>query len=108
LEIPLERVNNIAFNQSVVERMLRSGDLIIESAGETGRQLLPNVAKPAAVQNHIYRAIETQQARDADRLAGRRSPSVAEELERLDALRQRGVLSEAEFQAQKAELLGRA
>lgn len=106
LEIPLERVNNIAFNQSVFERLLRSGDLIIESAGEMGRQQLPNIGKPAAVQNHIYRAIEAQQARDADRMAGRRAPSVAEELERLDDLRRRGVLTDAEFAAQKAQLLG--
>ena len=32
---------------------------------------------------------------------------VADELEKLDALRERGVLTEAEFQAQKAKLLGR-
>ena len=105
LEIPLERVNNIGFHQSIPERMLRSGDLTIESAGEGGQQLIPNVPKPADVQNNIYRAIEAQQARDADRLAGRRAPSVAEELERLDALRRRGVLTEAEFAAQKAQLL---
>jgi hypothetical protein len=32
--------------------------------------------------------------------------SVPEQLEKLDELRRRGVLSEAEFQAQKAVLLG--
>ena len=33
-EIPLERINDIAFNQTVFERMIGAGDLLIESAGE--------------------------------------------------------------------------
>ena len=106
MEIPLDRVNNIGFKQTVIERMLGAGDLTIESAGEDGRQDLPDMRKPAQVQNAIYRAMESQQQRDADRMVGRSAPSLAEELEKLDALRQRGVLSDAEFAAQKAQLLG--
>ena len=106
LEIPLERVNNIAFSQSLFERMLRSGDLVIESAGETGRSRFSDISHPARVQNEIYRQMEAAQARDAERIGGRAAPSLSEELERLDALRQRGVLSAEEFAAQKARLLG--
>ena len=104
LEIPLERVNNIAFSQSVVERVLRSGDLVIESAGEMGRQTFSDVLRPDRVQNEIYKAMERATERDAVRHASA-GMSVADELERLDGLRARGVLSEAEFQAQKARLL---
>ena len=36
IEIPLERVNTVFFNQAIFERMLGAGDLTIESGGETG------------------------------------------------------------------------
>ena len=107
LEIPLERVNNIHFNQGVFERMLRSGDLMIESGGERGQQMFSNIRRPALVQNEIYRQMEQAQARDADRMAGRRELSIPEQLDKLDELRQRGVITQAEFEAKKTQLLDR-
>ena len=107
LEIPLERVNNIHFNQSVFERLLRSGDLLIESGGERGQQAFSNIRRPANVQNEIYRQMETSQARDADRMAGRRELSIPEQIEKLDDLRSRGVITQAEFDAKKTQLLDR-
>jgi uncharacterized membrane protein YdbT with pleckstrin-like domain len=104
IEIPLERVNTVFFNQSVFERLLRSGDLVIESAGERGRQDFTDIARPSAVQNEIYRQIEDNQRR----MTGSPRPSsLAEELSRLDDLRRRGVLSDDEFRVQKARLLER-
>ena len=107
LEIPLERVNNIHFNQGVFERMLRSGDLMIESGGERGQQSFSDIRRPAFVQNEIYRQMEAAQARDADRMAGRRELSIPEQLDKLDDLRQRGVITQAEFDAKKTQLLDR-
>jgi uncharacterized membrane protein YdbT with pleckstrin-like domain len=106
-EIPLERLNDISFNQSVFERLLGAGDLLIESGGERGQQSFTDIRKPAFVQNEIYRQIELSQARDADRMAGRRELSIPEQIEKLDELRQRGVISQAEFDAKKAQLLDR-
>jgi uncharacterized membrane protein YdbT with pleckstrin-like domain len=106
-EIPLERLNDISFNQSIFERMLGSGDLMIESGGERGQQLFTDIPKPARVQNEIHRQIENAQARDADRMAGRRELSIPEQIDKLDELRARGVLSQAEFDAKKAQLLDR-
>ncbi|WP_370326187.1 PH domain-containing protein [Euzebya sp.] len=102
--IPLERINNVAFSQTVLERLLRVGDLVIESAGETGRQTFDDVANPSRVENRIYAEMERAQARDATR-AGRAGISVADELTKLEDLRRRGVIDEAEFAAQKARLL---
>jgi uncharacterized membrane protein YdbT with pleckstrin-like domain len=111
IEIPLERVNTVFFSQSLLERMLGSGDLVIESAGEMGRQEFSNVRKPSAVQNEIYRQMEQNENRKFDRIgAGRAadpSGSIPEQIRQLDGLRQQGVLTEAEFQAKKAELLKR-
>src|SRR4051812_38806503 len=36
-EIPLERLNDISFHQSIFERMIGAGDLMIESGGERGQ-----------------------------------------------------------------------
>ena len=106
-EIPLERVNDISFNQSIFERMIGAGDLVIESAGERGQEPFTDVARPARVQNEIYRQMELSEQRSADRQAGRRELSLPEQLEKLDELRQRGVISEDEFQAKKTQLLDR-
>jgi len=59
------------------------------------------------VQNEVYRQMEASQQRDADRMAGRRELSVPEQLEKLDELRQRGVISQSEFDTKKAQLLDR-
>src|SRR5438105_4774775 len=106
-EIPLERVNDIAFRQSIFERIIGAGDLMIESAGERGQETFTDIPRPARVQNEIYRQMELTQSRAADRVAGRRELSVPEQLEKLDELRQRGIISQAEFDAKKAQLLDR-
>ena len=104
-EIPLERINDISFAQSVWERMIGAGDLLIESGGEQGQQRFYNVKKPFHVQNEIYRQIERSQARDMDRMAGRRELSVPEQIEKLAELRDKGLLTPAEFDGKKTQLL---
>lgn len=117
MEIPLDRVNTVIFNQSVFERMVGAGDLGIESAGEQGNQHLSDIRKPAIVKNEIYRQIEANENRKFDRM--RNGPaadpthvqgapsSIPEQIDQLAELHQRGVLSDAEFQRKKAELLDR-
>jgi uncharacterized membrane protein YdbT with pleckstrin-like domain len=108
IEIPLDRVNNVLFSQKLFERVLGAGDLVIESAGESGRQSFSDVRKPSAIQNEIYKQIEANENRKFDRIGtgGGSSTSVADELAKLDDLRARGVISADEFAAQKARLLG--
>jgi uncharacterized membrane protein YdbT with pleckstrin-like domain len=106
-EIPLDRVNDIGFHQSVFERLIGAGSLTIESAGERGQQSFTDIRRPSLVQNEIYRQIEASKDREADRMAGRRELSVPEQLEKLDELRQRGVISQAEFDLKKTQLLDR-
>jgi uncharacterized membrane protein YdbT with pleckstrin-like domain len=107
-EIPLERVNDIAFRQSIWERIIGTGDLSIESAGAQSRETFSDIPHPAAVQNEIYRQMEASAGRHADRMAGgRRELSIPEQIEKLDELRQRGIVSEAEFEVKKRQLLDR-
>jgi uncharacterized membrane protein YdbT with pleckstrin-like domain len=104
IEIPLDRVNTIFFHQGILERLLRTGDLVIESAGEKGAQTFSDIRKPSRVQNEIYRLIEAEQDEHAS--LGREM-SIPEQLEKLDELRRKGIIDEAEFQAKKTKLLDR-
>jgi len=131
MEVPLDRISDVKFGQSIFERLVGAGNLTIESAAELGEQRFDYIRRPEEVQREIY-----QQSRDARaRLSsGSTGPAeapvpsappansdfstltpsqpssgmIADELNKLDDLRSRGVLSEEEFQRQKARLLGRS
>jgi uncharacterized membrane protein YdbT with pleckstrin-like domain len=112
IEIPLERINTVFFHQSIFERVLGTGDLGIESAGEQGRETFANIRKPSTVQNEIYRQMEASENRRFDRIghagaAPAHDESIPGQIDRLDDLRRKGAITEAEFQAKKAELLRR-
>jgi uncharacterized membrane protein YdbT with pleckstrin-like domain len=105
VEIPLERINDVRFNQSVFERMIGAGDILIESAGERGQQRFTNVRNPEEIQKKIYEQAEARNLHMEGGGRGASAPSVGDELSRLADLRDRGVLTEEEFQAQKSRLL---
>jgi membrane protein YdbS with pleckstrin-like domain len=123
IEIPLDRINTVFFNQSFFERLLGAGDLGIESAGEGGRQTFSDIRKPSLVQQEIYRQKETFERRrlsDMGRTIASQFPgqqgtpgpqgpthSVPEQIEHLDRLRRSGAITEDEYQAKKTELLRR-
>ena len=109
IEIPLERVNNVNFHQSVFERILGAGDLLIESGGEDGQQRFTDIRHPAQVQNLIHAQMEGHFQRRASYAAPPPPPpggDVTQQLERLEGMLQRGTLTQEEFNAQKAKLLG--
>ncbi|RMH82381.1 MAG: PH domain-containing protein [Actinomyces sp.] len=118
IEIPLDRINTVFFDQTLFERLIGAGDLGIESAGEGGRQTFTDIRRPNLVQNEIYRQKELLEERRLTRLgqaaaaAGSAAdpgtgPSIPEQIDQLDELRRRGVLSDAEFEAKKRDLLDR-
>lgn len=108
-EITLEKVNNLAFNQTLIERIIGAGDLLIESGGETGQETFTDIRSPEQVQKIIQAAL--QQYLEQSR-GGRMAPNiqnhgdVADQIAKLADLRDRGVLTDAEFENQKARLLG--
>jgi uncharacterized membrane protein YdbT with pleckstrin-like domain len=115
VEIPMDRIANINFNQSMWERVIGAGDLEIESAGKDGQTKFDDVWHPDAVQQEIYRQMENHAKTRAGWTAGTaaprapapNSPTVPEQLQQLADLRDRGVLTPAEFEAKKAQLLER-
>lgn len=114
VEIPLERVNNINFSQSMIERIIGAGTLEIESAGEDGQSTFRDVRHPDAVQQEIYRCMEgnvRKTARYASegfaQVANNQSAplSIPEQLEKLAQLRDQNIITEAEFLDNKQKLL---
>jgi uncharacterized membrane protein YdbT with pleckstrin-like domain len=110
-EIPLERINDVAFSQSVLERFLGAGDLMLESAGERGQTRIGNVRKPEQVQLMVYKEAESNNARlvhgQVESALGGRNDDAMSQLERLAKLKEAGAISDAEYEAKKAEFLKR-
>jgi hypothetical protein len=93
----------------VFERLIGIGDLVIESAGEHGQSTFSDIRDPEAVQLQIYRQMDANGRRRSGYapVTPERPPGVLSDLERLADLRDRGALTEEEFQAKKRELLDR-
>src|SRR4029450_11409286 len=142
-EIPLERINDVTFSQSLFERLIGAGDLLVESAGEHGQPTFSNTPAPEAVQLEIYRQMEANDRRRAGYATTQppptaphpppppapppppppphpppppaaptptpptparpaaRAPTPLDDLERLADLRDRGAVTEEEFQRMK-------
>ena len=62
-DIPLTRVNDVSFEHSLLDRLLRCGTLTIESAGERGQVVLPEVPDVELVQREVYRCVEAESRR---------------------------------------------
>ena len=109
VEIPLDRINTVFFSQSVFERIIGSGDLAVESAGELGTVHFHDVHRPSAVQAEIYRQMEAdeQAKRNNGPPASTSAESIPDQIEKLDQLRRQGIITPQEFEAKKAELLRR-
>jgi len=56
-EIPLDRVQDVTYSQSLGERLVGAGSLRIQSAGAGGDEPFPDIRHPAAVQSLINRLI---------------------------------------------------
>lgn len=101
IDIPLERVNNVSIHQSVFERIVGAGNLLIESGGEEGQQRFTDISDPDEVQNIIHNAIRIH---GGSRSSG--ASSSVSQLERLEGMLQRGSITREEFDEQKQRLLG--
>lgn len=114
VEIPLERINTVFFEQRLFERLLGLGDIDIESASKDGSQSFEDIRRPADVQKEIYIQMERNETRNYDRMgqavhgsAPAAAPSAADQITQLAALRDAGHITPEEFEAKKAELLRR-
>ena len=122
-EILLDRITNINFTQRMFERAIGAGNLEVQSAGEQGTTSFDFVRHPDGVQQEIYRQMDTRdrglptttptrsgrpsRRRWPGRAASVGSDSIPEQIEQLAWLRDAGHITPADYEAKKAELLGR-
>jgi len=106
IEIPLERINTVFFNQRLFERLVGAGDLAVESAGERGTNTFTDIRRPADVQREIYVQMEENENRKFDRAAGRAGLSAAEQVEKLHGLLVQGAITQEQYDSERIRLLG--
>jgi len=112
IEIPLDRINTIFFNQKIWERLIGVGDLMVESASATGAQHFDNMKRPSRIQNEIYlqkEALEDRRRRRSDAPAAPPAPppdDPAARILKLNELLEAGAITPEEYDRKKSELLG--
>ena len=61
--IPLARINDVSFEKGPLDRLLGSGRLVVESAGEHGQILLDDIPRVEFTQATLFRLVEEEQRR---------------------------------------------
>jgi membrane protein YdbS with pleckstrin-like domain len=101
-EIPIASLADIGYRQTFFERLIGLGDVTLESAGSHSIEVFADLPHPESIHNEIYLQLDKWR-----RPGGSGPPSIPEQIDQLDRLRQRGVISNSEFEAKKAQLLDR-
>jgi len=108
IEIPLENITNVNFSQTVFERLIGAGDLLVESAGTSGQSRFKDIPHPDKFQTELYRTREERTLH----LSGRRDATPrsggaanAEAIEKLAGLHEKGLITDEEFESKRRELL---
>jgi uncharacterized membrane protein YdbT with pleckstrin-like domain len=116
-ESPLDKINNVSYNQTFWGRIFGYGNVQIQTAAEIGSTTYRNVEKPKELKDTITQMQEdykkTQIHNQAAELAraivseskNSARSNAAEEVEKLYDLKQRGILTEEEYNARKKKLL---
>jgi uncharacterized membrane protein YdbT with pleckstrin-like domain len=108
IEIPLVSVNNVIFSQNALERMLRSGDLLIESAGRDGQSRFSDIPDPEEFQALLYKTRDDQSKaryRDEGAAIAEANADPSTRLERLTQLHRDGVINDEEFEEKRRGLI---
>ncbi len=123
VSIPLNRINNVNFDQSMIARILNNGVVTIESAGETGDSVFENISNPANVRTLIFAQVEADEQRDSDRDAAAlakamrdqveptssasppSAPTAPERLAALEDMKEQGLVDDAEYAAKRQQIL---
>jgi uncharacterized membrane protein YdbT with pleckstrin-like domain len=116
-ESPLDKINNVSYNQTFLGRLFGYGNVQIQTAAEVGSTTYRNVEKPKELKDTITQMQEdykkSQIYNQAHELAkaivseSKKSATInaADEVEKLYDLKQRGILTEDEYNARKKKLL---
>jgi membrane protein YdbS with pleckstrin-like domain len=113
IEIPLENITNVNFSQSMIERMIGAGDLLVESAGTSGQSKFKDIPHPDIFQTELYRAREDRTLYLSRGPTPPPQPTTperggaanAEAIQKLAELRDQGHITQEEYEAKRQQLL---
>ena len=102
----LEKVNDVKMSQSFFGRMFDYGDVEILTASEIGVNLFRRIGDPVKFKTAMLNAKEKLGFAEAGAHV-QRAGDIPALIAELDELRKNGIVTEAEFQKKKAELLAK-
>ena len=103
-DAPLDKINNVFHRQSLMGRLLKYGEVGLETASEQGTTVFSFLSHPLDFKNSIVHQRELCRS-DSGSIGAVPQPSIPRLLEELASLRDRSIISEAEFQEKKRILL---
>jgi uncharacterized membrane protein YdbT with pleckstrin-like domain len=104
----LEKVNDVKLSQSFWGRLFDYGDIEILTASEVGANVFRSIGEPIKFKTAMLNAKERLGFEDELGIqAARATSDIPSLIARLDDLRKKGIISEAEFQQKKMELLAK-
>jgi uncharacterized membrane protein YdbT with pleckstrin-like domain len=62
-DFPLIRISDVSFSHGLIDRLLRCGKLVVESAGEHGELVLTEIPEVEKVQATLFQLVEDEQHR---------------------------------------------
>lgn len=112
IDSSLEKVNDVRLTQSVLGRMLNYGDVEILTASELGSNLFQRIASPIKFKTAMLNEKEKLGFSEVPVPAAPTAPAAAPVdvtvlMAQLNAMHKEGMITDAEFEKKKAELLAR-
>jgi uncharacterized membrane protein YdbT with pleckstrin-like domain len=102
----LEKVNDVKMTQSFFGRLFDYGDVEILTASEIGVNLFKRIGNPVKFKTAMLNAKE-KLGYEGTGTHAQRTDSIPAMIAKLDELRKQGIVTDAEFQAKKKELLSK-
>lgn len=103
----LEKVNDVKLSQSFWGRLFDYGDIEILTASEVGANVFRSIGNPIRFKTAMLNAKERLEFGSEVAVQGSAIADIPSLIARLDDLRKKGLISEAEFQQKKTELLAK-
>ena len=103
----LEKVNDVKLSQSFGGRLFDFGDIEILTASEVGANVFRSIGQPVKFKTAMLNAKERLGFEDELGVQAHVTTDIPSLIARLDDLRKKGIISEADFQQKKAELLAK-
>jgi uncharacterized membrane protein YdbT with pleckstrin-like domain len=103
-DAPLDKINNVFHQQSFLGRILKYGDVGLETASEQGTTIFHFIPDPVRFKNCVVRHQELRRAGGAQPAQASRQ-DIPRLLEELASLRDRNIITAEEFEGKKRALL---